>query len=222
MGMKSILNVCGKEVDNYKCKTELKFPFERMSCGDFENLDIYCGYDTGYGSLYLRICLIDFEQTYIYKLDYDIRELNDPEWAEFKMTFDLTDAIDQIDPTKIWDEIEVCICTCWCSNKDCDVHSEFSGYVIEKLTVLKPVNEKKPATEQQKRISEQLDELQKLSNQIPDRVVYIIWKLKYELQPYDELPTKLNNILAKISEHKNSISKLLDEFEKLSIQLNEP
>lgn len=206
IAMESILYACGKQVDNYNCRGKLEFSFKRYWNGKFNPIDIECDYKTGYGTIYLRICLIDFKKLYIYKLNYYIEKLDNPDYAEFEITFDLNDAVDKIDASKNCDKVNVCIFTCLCLDKNCKCKFdyEYSDYDIEKITVIYPTNETKPAIKETKPTPDYLEELQELSNHIPTIV-----------ESCDEITSKLNNAVTKIVEHKKILLALSKELKRM-------
>lgn len=138
--MDSTLIVCDEEKDNYKCRAEQHFTFVRNEYGHFEPINIVCDYETGYGLIYLRICLINFKKVYIYALDY-YNTLYSTDHADYQICFYLNDIVNKIDPSKTYHELEVCIFTCMCMNKncECELHSEYSGYDIENVTITRPI-----------------------------------------------------------------------------------
>lgn len=142
MGFESLLTVCNIDENNFNCLAEHIFPFKRKEDGTFDPINIYCGYETRFGILYLRIGLTHFKKVYLYQMNYEIEKLEDPDWAEFEITFDLNATLTHLDPFNDCNKTTVCIFTCWCFKKECecDLHLEYSDYVIEKLTVIKPSN----------------------------------------------------------------------------------
>lgn len=140
MENETLLTVCDE--NNFDCNGRPMFTFERNEDGKFGILTFSLGYKTEYNieKKFLRICLLDVKTVHIYEMDYNNEKLEDPEWAEFKITFDLNESAATL---KDYDEITVAF-TCW--HEKCKCYHEYHDYVIEKITVLSPANEKAPST----------------------------------------------------------------------------
>lgn len=77
----------------------------------------------------------------MYELTYDIDALENPDEAEYKIQFDLNDVVNKIDPSLL--KVEIAVFTCWCCDKDCEMHPEYVGFNVEKVITLDPSNEEK-------------------------------------------------------------------------------
>lgn len=181
MGMDSDLIVSGTEFDNYKNQAEACLTYKREKDGKFPPIHIYCDYQTEYDILYLRVCLENFKKKYIYKLYYDIDALINKDYPEFKIIFDLQDAVNQIDP--LCQEVDVCIFTCCCleDNFKCSKHPDYDDYTIEKITVVRPINEI---------ISDELEDLEKSIAQVKEQVESLIVTVKKLCKKFKELTLK--------------------------------
>lgn len=117
----------------------------------FKPINIECSYETRHGPLYLKICLVSYKRVYIYELNNTLQELDDPNYVHFKITFDLNEAMEKIEDVgkrnlypKIFTAAATYIFTCWCQSSKCkcagalDIHH----YMLEKFTVVHPVNSK--------------------------------------------------------------------------------
>lgn len=56
--------------------------------------------------------------------------LKNPDLAEYKIHFNLNKIVNKMDPS--CQKVEICVFTCWCSDKNCKMHPEYSDYDLKK------------------------------------------------------------------------------------------
>lgn len=151
----SYLIVCGIDQTNDNSEGKIIISCPRNENGTFDPIDVYCIYETGLYVWYLRVCLLDFKKVYIYKLDYNIEKLNDPDTVEYKILFDLNTAMNKLDPFKAYEKVDVCVYTCYCFETNCIIYLDKNdnlepeqiipitdNWELEQMITIRPYDEK--------------------------------------------------------------------------------
>lgn len=141
--MESYLSACNIRTSN-DCHGPITLLRERDEDGLWDPLDIECLYKTEWGNWYLRVCLLELDKVYLYKLEYDIERLYNPDWVKYRIDFDLNAIMNSLDASR--NDINVYIFTCECADEYCERNPfelEMDNTVeFEKIFVIRPILEK--------------------------------------------------------------------------------
>lgn len=135
------LNVHGTQDDIFRYSNKISKLCKRDADGNFDPINIHVTwfiYNTKNKCIYIKICLEDFQKMYICKVNNPYEYLEYSTYNQFKMTFDLNEPLQQLDPFKKFPKIKVWLFACRClkSKCNCQIYPDLFNYKVENLAVI--------------------------------------------------------------------------------------